>query len=141
MFSNKPALGSNAQAAQLFIGHNSKYIDVYRVLTYFNLSHTLKENTMSHGAMDVLISDKACTATSQKVKDIIHLYYIQSCTSKPHHQHQNYTKCCIGHIKDVMNHVLTSTGAHSNLCLLCLMYVVYILTITVNNSIGNISPQ
>ena len=45
----------------------------------------------------------------------------------------------IGHIKDVMNHVITFTGAPSNLWLLCLMYVGYILNITTNTSIGNIS--
>ena len=83
---------------------------------------------MSHGAMDVLISSNACTATSQKVKDILCMYQIKSCTSEPHHQHQNYAKCCFRHIKDVTNHVLTFTRAPSNLWLLCLMYVVYILT-------------
>ena len=69
------------------------------------------------------------------------MYCIQSCTSEPHHQHKDYAECCIGHIKDVMNHVLTFTSAPSNLLILCLMYVVYILTITANNSIGNISPH
>ena len=96
---------------------------------------------MSHGAMDVLISNNAYTATSQKVKDILHMYHIQSHTNEPHNQHQNYTENCIGHIKDIMNHVITFTGAPSNLWLLCLMYVVYILNITANNSIGNISPH
>ena len=67
MFSHEPALGSNTQAAQIFIGHNSKYIDAYGVSTDCNLSHTLEENILSHGAMDVLVSDNAHTATSQKV--------------------------------------------------------------------------
>ena len=58
--------------------------------------------------MDVLISDNA-----------------HACTSEPHHQHQDYTKCCIGHIKDVINHVLTFTG----------------INITANNSIVKISPH
>ena len=40
--------------------------------------------------MDVLISDNACTSTTQKVKDILHIYYINSETSDLHHQHQNY---------------------------------------------------
>ena len=65
--------------------------------------------------MDVLISDKAHAATSQKVTDILHMYCIKSCTGEPHHQHQNYTECCIGHIKHVTNHVLTFTGAPNNL--------------------------
>ena len=27
------------------------------------------------------------------------MYHVEPCTSEPHHQHQNYLKCCIGHIK------------------------------------------
>ena len=96
---------------------------------------------MSCGALDVLISDNACATTSQKVKDILHMYHIKSCTCEPHHQHQNYAKYCIGHIKDIMNHIFTFTSAPSNPWLLCLMYVVYILNITPNNSIGNMSPH
>ena len=60
--------------------------------------------------MDVLISNNVCTVTSQKVKDILCMYHIESCTSEPHHQHQNYAKCCIGHIKYVMNSILTFTS-------------------------------
>ena len=59
MFSDQATLGRNAQAAQKFIGCNSKYIDVYGVVTDQDLSHTLEENIMSCGAMDVLISNNA----------------------------------------------------------------------------------
>ena len=116
-------------------------MDVYGVTTNCDVSHTLEENLMSCGAMDVLISDNASATTSQKVKDILHMYHIKSCTCEPHHQHQNYAKYCIGHIKDIMNHILTFTSAPSNPWLLCLMYDVYIFNITPNNSIGNISPH
>ena len=88
--------------------------------------------------MVVLISDNACTVTSQKVRDILCMYHTKSHTSEPHHQHTNNAKCCIGHIKDVMNCVLTFTGVPNSLWLLCLIYVVYILNITANNSIDDI---
>ena len=74
--------------------------------------------------MDVLVSDNANAATYQKVKGILHMYHIQSHTSVPHHQHQNYAKFCIRHSKDVMNHVLTFTsvpvidGYYAS-CMLC----------------------
>ena len=51
--------------------------------------------------MDVLTSNNTHAATSQKVKDILCMYCIISHTSEPHHQHQNYAKHCIRHIKDV----------------------------------------
>ena len=47
MFSNEPTLGSKATTAQIIIGHNSKYIDVYGVATEYDLSHTLEENIMN----------------------------------------------------------------------------------------------
>ena len=67
--------------------------------------------------MDVVISNNAHAATSQKVNDILHMYDIKSCTSEPHHQHQHYAECRIRHINDVTNHVLTFTSAPSNLWL------------------------
>ena len=141
MFSDEAVLGSYATTAQIFVGCNSKYIDVYGAALDHDLSHTLEEDIMNQGAMNVLISNNACAAPSQKVKDIICMYCIKSHTSEPHHQHQNYTECCIGHIKDVMNCIVTFTGAPNNLWLLCLMYEVYILNITANSTIGDISPH
>ena len=44
-------------------------------------------------------------------------------------------------LKDVTNRILTFTGPHNNLWILCLVYVVYILNITANTSIGDISPH
>ena len=141
MFSDQHALGSNATAVQIFIGCNSKYINVYEVATDCGLSHRLEDNLMNQGVMDVLVSDNAKATTSQKVKDILHMCHIKYYTSEPHHQHQHYAEHCIGHIKDVMNHILTFTGAPNNLWLVCLIYVMYILNITANSSIGNISPH
>ena len=81
MLSNEPAIGSIATAAQIFMGCNLKYNDVYRVVTDHDLSHTLENNIMNQGAIDVHISNNACGATSQKVKDILCMYHIKSHTS------------------------------------------------------------
>ena len=106
-----------------------------------DLSHIIEENIMNQGAMDILISNDVKATTSQKVKDILCRYCIKPYSSEPHHQHHNSPECCIGHIKDVTNWVLPFTGAPNNLWLLCLMYVVYILNITANSSVGDISPH
>ena len=47
MFSDEPMLGSNAKAVQILVGHNSRYIHVYRVATDHDLSCTLEENIMN----------------------------------------------------------------------------------------------
>ena len=64
MFSDEPALGSEAKAVQIFVDHSSKYISVYGVATDRHFSHPLEENIMNRGAMDVLISDNTNTKTS-----------------------------------------------------------------------------
>ena len=128
MFSNEPALGSNTTSAKIFICRDSKYNDIYGAATDCDLSHALEEITMNQGAMDVLISDNAHTATSQKVKDILHMYCIKSCN-----QHQNYTECW-AHQRHhgSCTHL---TGASTTLWKSYLMYVVYIVNITTNNGI------
>ena len=47
MFSDEPTLGSIEKAAQILIGCNSKYIDVYRVATDYDFSCTLEEYIMN----------------------------------------------------------------------------------------------
>ena len=49
------------------------------------------------------------------------MYKIHAHTSEPHYQHQNYAECCIGHIKDLTNRVLTFTSAPSSLWVLGIM--------------------
>ena len=95
--------------------HNSKYINVYGDSSHCDLACTLEENIMNQGSLDVLIGTNAHAALSQKVEDILHMYCIKSHTSKPYQQHPNYTECCIGCMKDVMNHILTFTSAPSSL--------------------------
>ena len=46
-----------------------------------------------------LISNNERAGTSQKVKNILHMYHIKPYNSEPHHQHQNYAEHCSGHIK------------------------------------------
>ena len=96
MFSDEPAQGTSATAVQIFIGHNSKYMNVCGVATDHDLSCTLEENIMNQEAMDVLISDNAQASTSKKVKYSLHMCHIKSYTSESHHQHQNYVECCTG---------------------------------------------
>ena len=113
-FSDGPTLGSIAKDAHIFVGHNSRYIDVYEVATDRDFSHTLKENIMNRGAMDVLISDNAKAKTSHTVQDILQMYKHCACSSEPHHPHQNHAACCIGYIKDLAYRVLTITSSYSN---------------------------
>ena len=47
MFCNESQLGNNVTAAQIFVGHNSNYINVYGVATDHDLSHTLEEKMMN----------------------------------------------------------------------------------------------
>ena len=79
------SLGNNGTAVEIFIGCNSKHVDVYGVTTNCNLSCRLEENISDQEAMAVLISNNAHAATSQNVKDFLCMYCINFYNSEPHH--------------------------------------------------------
>ena len=109
-------------------------------LTYSDLSHTLEENIMSCGAMDVLISDNAHAATSQEVKDVLCMYRIQSCTSELHHNTKTILNAVLGISKmsQIMFSPLLVSPVVSGYYASCMQHI---FLISPNNSDGNISPH
>ena len=77
--------------------------------------------------MDKLLSDSAKTKISNKVMDILRAYYISNWHSEPYHQNQNPAEWRYRTIKSWTNTVMNRYGAPANCCLLCLIYVCYLL--------------
>ena len=98
--------------------------------------NTLEDNIRNRGAMDKLISDRAQVEISNKAKEILRAYCIDDWQSEPHHQHQNYAERRYATIKPLVNMILNTTGAPSELWLLALMYVCYVLNHTAVESLG-----
>jgi hypothetical protein len=77
--------------------------------------------------MEKLISDRAQTVTSNKVRDILRNYMIDDWQGEPYHEHQNPAERRYQTIKKYTNKVLNCTGAPACAWLLALLYICYLL--------------
>ena len=102
--------------------------------------NTLQDNIRKRGAMDKLITDRAQSEISNKVKDILRHLVIGDWQSEAHHQHQNAAERRYQDIKKMTNRLLDWSGAPASLWLLALMHVCYITNHTANASIGYAIP-
>jgi len=106
VYSDTPAIDSGATMAQLFVGLDSTVTDVYPMKTEKQFVNTLEDNIRERGAMSRLISDRAASEISQRVKDILRALFIRSWQSEPDHQHQNFAERRINTIKDATNRLM-----------------------------------
>ena len=85
--------------------------DVYPLQTEKQFVNTLQENIRKRGAMEKLITDRAQSEISTKVKDILRHYIISDWQSEPHYQHQNIAERRYQDIKKRTNKILDWSGA------------------------------
>ena len=127
VFSNTPAIDNGATCAQIFVGRNSLFADVYGMKSDAEFAKALEDVIRRRGAMDLLISDKAQAEISDLVTNLLRAYVIDSWQSEPEHQNQNYFERCYQTIKTYVNRIMDRTGSPPELWLLCLQYVCYVL--------------
>lgn len=84
--------------AQIFASQYG-YFDIYGMQRKSQFPSRLESFIKDAGAPRMLISDNAKEETSAKVQDILRRYMIQSGTSEPHHQWQNFAERSIQHLK------------------------------------------
>ena len=77
--------------------------------------------------MDKLLSDSAKTEIYNKVMDILWAYHISNWHSEPYLQNQNPAEWRYRTIKSCTNTVMNRSVTPANCCLLCLIYVCYLL--------------
>ena len=140
VFSDTPAIEYGVTAAQFYVGTKTLVSDVYPLQTEKQFVNTLQENIRNRGAMDKLITDRAQSEISTKVKDILRHYIISDWQSEPHYQHQNVAERRYQDIKRRTNKLLDWSGAPASLWLHGLMHVCYITNHAANSSIGNAIP-
>ena len=88
-YSDVPAIFGGYVSAQIFVGHKSLVTDVYGMKSDSQFVLTLEDVIRKRGAMDRLLSDRAQTLISGKVKDILRSLIIGEWQSEPYHEHQN----------------------------------------------------
>ena len=89
VYSDTPAVDGGFKLAQLFVGKESLFSDIYTMRSGKQFVNTMEDNICRCGAMDNLISDAAKNEISHKVKDILRAYNISDWQSEPYHQNQN----------------------------------------------------
>ena len=142
MFSDTPAVDSGVKQAQLFVGKESLFSDIYPMRSGKQFINTLEDEIRRHGAMDKLISDSAKNEISHKVQDILRAYNISDWQSEPHHQNQNPAEWRYRTIKAWTNTIMNRTGAPAYCWLLTLQYVCYILNhISTGSLVGQVPLQ
>jgi Reverse transcriptase (RNA-dependent DNA polymerase) len=127
IYSDTPAVDDGSKCAQFFIGKHTLVADVYGMKTDAEFSRTLEDNIRKRGAMDLIISDRAKSEISDKVKKIMRALCIDDWQSEPYHQHQNYAERRYATIKAKANLIMNRTGAPAQTWLLCIEYICYIM--------------
>ena len=127
VFSDTPAADSGVKIGQVFVGRDSLVADAYPMKRGKQFVNTLEGNIRRRRAMDKLISDSAKTEISNKVMDILRAYRISNWLSVTYHQNQNSAEWRYRTIKSWTNKVMNRSRAPANCCLLCLIYVCYLL--------------
>ena len=141
VYSDTAAVDSGATSAQIFVGTTSLLTDVYGMKSDKQFVNTLEDNIRKRGAPNKLISDRAQLEISKKVHDILRAYCIGNWQSEPHQQHQNPAERRYQTVKRMTNTILDRVGAPAYTWLLCLMYVCFILNVTVSSSSGLVPLQ
>ena len=135
IFADTPAGCSGVKAVQIFVGVDTKYVDLFPLANNRQFASTLMDVIRKSGAMDVLISDQAQMEIFNKVKDILRHLVIDDWQSEAHYQHKNEAERRYKHIKRNVQNVLNTSGAEASCWLLCLEYVSFIMNRMATNSL------
>jgi hypothetical protein len=103
--------------------------------------NALEDHLRQWGAPDKLISDRAQVEISRKVVDILCAYCTDNWQSEPHKQYQNPAERRYHVIKTMTNTIMDRTGAPAYTCLLCMMYLCFILNFSVSTSLNFETPM
>ena len=141
VYSDTPAIDCGYTSAQIFVGTEPMFTDVYGMKSDKQFVNTLENVIREWGAPTKLVSDRAQVEISNKVVDILRNYCIGSWQSEPHQQHRNPAERRYQTLKTMTNKVMDRTGTPANLWLLALMYVVFILNNTASPSLNYIMPS
>ena len=113
--------------AQGFVGKRTLVTDVYPLKSQKQFVHLLEDNIRFRGAMTKLISDYAKVEISNKVKDILRMYYSSRWNSEPYHQNQSPADGRYCTLKSWTNTIMKRSGAPADCWLLCMIHASNVL--------------
>jgi hypothetical protein len=127
VFSDTPAVDDGSTCAQLFVGRDSLFCDVFGMKSDTDFPKALEDVIWCRGAMDLLISDRAQAEVSELVLEILRAYIIDVWQSEADHQHQNFCERRYQTIKTYVNQIMDRYDVPANVWLLATWYICYAL--------------
>ena len=112
---------------QIFVGKMSLLTKIMSMQQELQFLEALKAFIVKWGALDVLLNDYSQMEILVAVQAIIWENNIKQETTELHHSNQNPAEWHIQVCKNMTNIVLDRTGSPSELWLLCLYFVFYLL--------------
>jgi len=134
------AIDNGSTGAQVFVGDDSKVVDIAGVKSPGEFVNTLEDNIRKRGAMDLLVTDSAQVEISKKAKDILRGYKILDWQSEPYYQNQNPAERHYQRVKNMTNKILDTSGAPAYCWLLCLAFVAFLLNHMALDSLDGKTP-
>ena len=139
LFGTEQALGGYT-CAQLFVGVQSKRVDVYAMRSEADGTTALQDYIRMVGAPKTLRTDNSKMQLGQAWQRILRRMLIKGETTEPHHPWQNYAERVIGTLKRQVNTLLDRTGAPDRLWMLALEHVAYVWNHTSQESDNGATP-
>ena len=132
-----PAVDDGSTHAQFFIGR----ISGYRTIRTCGRSDKdawkcIADEIRKHGAMTVLVSDRARAQIGAKVIDLLRTYMTDSRQSEPHNKNQNFAELGWRDTKVLSNRVLERSGAPKKCWFLALRHVCMLMNHVAREGLG-----
>mmetsp|Transcript_22842 Transcript_22842/g.34620 ORF Transcript_22842/g.34620 Transcript_22842/m.34620 type:complete len:658 (+) Transcript_22842:2551-4524(+) len=140
VYADVPAVDDGSACAQIFVGTESSFLEVYGMKSEKQFVNTLQDTIRRRGAPTGLISDRAQVEISNQVLDLLRAYVISDWQSEPHQQHQNICEQRYQDLKRIVNRVMDRTNTPPECWLLALSYVSFVLNHTALKSLNWITP-
>ena len=141
--SDTPAIDGGFKHAAFFVGSDSHVADAYPLKSEkeTEFAGRFQENITKRGAPDMFVSDRGTVEIGSRMKDMLRSLFINSWQSEPKHQHQNFTERRYQNVKAKVNLCMDRSGSPANTWFLCLLWVLFVMNHTWNDTIKGIPMQ
>ena len=141
IYGPEPAIDNGSTAAQFFIGRISGFCAAEGLgVSDHRFPLALMNHIRRYGAMDMLISDNAKAQISDRVKEILGTFAIDSRTSEPHNKNQNFAERGYRDVKRMVERLLDMSGAPNYCWLLALEYSCFLINHLASERLGWRTP-
>ena len=148
LFSDTPALDNGIKGhggctmMEIFYAKPSQLVYGVPLSAKRNVPDAVKDFIRRFGAPTAFLSDSATENKGYKIEDVERNYNIsRHHYSEPEYQNQNWVENKIGQIKNMVNNIMDITGTPAACWLICTLYVISLMQIISQPSLGGMSAM